>query len=179
MPVPIPSELVLTPAPCSDLIVDALTGVPVCTAGLETQPVTGDFVLRARVAMEHTGVYNAGTLVAFQDERHWVKVCFELGEHGFASECTVVTNGRSDDCSGARIDGDAVWLQLARTGDVFTAHYSLDGERWLLSRILHLPSMPTLEVGLGAQAPLGDPDTVRFSGCVLEEHGLADPRAGR
>ena len=66
-----------------------------------------------------------------QDDRHWIKACLEQGNWEFASVCTVVTNTYSDDANVITVNGNEIWLRLARTGDTFSVHYSYDGKEFV------------------------------------------------
>ncbi|MDR1705180.1 MAG: DUF1349 domain-containing protein, partial [Clostridiales bacterium] len=80
--------------------------------------------------------------------------------------------------NGCNVDADAVWLQLARAGNNFIIHYSLDGERFDMVRLCSLPVPETVKVGIEAQCPAGEGGTREFSGFTIEKRRLSDLRAG-
>ena len=125
--------------------------VPVANAPFFYTEVSGDFVLNARVRPNHRYTYDACALMVIKDERIWAKAAFEASDFGARAAVCVVTNGVSDDANGCNIDQDAVWLQIARVGDVFCVHYSLDGERFDMVRLFHLPVGDSVKVGLEAK----------------------------
>jgi uncharacterized protein len=89
---------------------------------------------------------------------------------------SVVTRGLSDDCNSGVVDGDAVWLRIARVGAAFAFHSSFDGERWDFVRHFALDSEP--RAGFLAQSPTGDGLSAAFSDIRLERTRLRDLRSG-
>jgi len=173
------NQLIVEAEPKKDFFVSPVDGSVTANAAFVYEEITGDFVCRARISLEHKSMFDAGVLLAMQDDTHWAKACFEMGDYGFKSVCTVMTNGVSDDCNGITVEGDAIWLQLARTGNVFSVHYSLDGEHYFMARLCSMPFVDTLKVGFEAQSPTGDGGKRYFTDFAIEKHGLADPRMGR
>ena len=76
---------------------------------------------------------------------------------------TVVTRGFSDDCNSVLIDGNTVYLRVARIGTAFALHYALDGRYWHFVRYFTLGALENLQVGFLAQSPTGEGCRVRFS----------------
>ncbi len=171
-------HLVIEADPGKDFFVNPVDGSVTANAAFVYEEITGDFVCRARVSLEHESMYDAGVLLALQDDTHWAKACFELSDYGFKDVCTVMTNGISDDCNGIIVENNSVWLQLARTGDVFTVHYSMDGENYIMARICSMPLSKILKVGFEAQSPRGDGGKRYFDHFVIKNEGLKEPRAG-
>ena len=151
--------------------------VPVANAPFFYTEVSGDFVLRARVRPNHRYTYDACALMVIKDERIWAKAAFEASDFGTRAAVCVVTNGVSDDANGCNIDQDVVWLQIARVGDVFCVHYSLDGERFDMVRLFHLPVGDSVKVGLEAQSPAGEGGLRLFSDVTLERRTVQNLRA--
>ncbi len=143
------------------------------------QEVEGDFVLRSKVSHDFTDVYDACILLAFENEHLWAKACFEYTDIGTHSVVTVMTNQTSDDANGVNIEGNQVWLQLARKDNVFAVHYSLDGENYKMARICSLPMQKKIQVGLAAQSPVGKGGVCHFEDVVLEQRTLCDIRGGK
>ncbi len=140
--------------------------------------VEGDFVFRAEVSLEMVSTYDAAVLLAMDHERLWAKACFELTDLGYPAVVTVFTDERSDDANGVKIDGDTVWLQLARKNDEFAIHYSRDGETFHMARYGWLPMAEKLKVGVEAQSPTGSGGWRIFRHVTLERKTLADIRDG-
>lgn len=151
---------------------------PVANAPFFYTEVTGDFVFRARVRPNHRYVYDACALMVIRDEYTWAKAAFEQSDFGTKAAVCVVTRQVSDDANGCNIDQDAAWLQIVRAGDIFCVHYSLDGERYDMVRLFHLPAGETVKVGLEAQSPAGEGGLRFFSNVSLELRTVKDIRKG-
>ena len=151
---------------------------PVANAPFFYTEVSGDFVFRARVRPSHRYTYDACTLMVIRDEYMWAKAAFEKSDFGTAAAVCVVTDQVSDDANGCDIGQDFLWLQIARAGDVFCVHYSVDGERFNMVRLFHLPVGESVKAGLEAQSPAGKGGIRLFSDITLEKRTVADLRAG-
>lgn len=151
---------------------------PVANAPFFYTEVRGDFVFRAKVRPNHRYVYDACALMVIKDEYMWAKAAFEKSDFGTKAAVCVVTNKVSDDANGCNIDQDEAWLQIVRVGDVFCTHYSLDGERFDMVRLFHLPAGETVKVGLEAQSPVGEGGLRFFSDVSLEYRTVENLRKG-
>ena len=151
---------------------------PVANAPFLYTEVKGDFVFRAKVRPGHRYVYDACALMVISDEYVWAKAAFEKSDFGTNAVVCVVTDQISDDANGCNIDQDTVWLQIVRAGDVFCVHYSLDGERFDMVRLFHLPVGESVKVGLEAQSPAGEGGIRLFSEISLENRTVKNLRAG-
>ena len=65
-----------------------------------------------------------------------------------------------------------------RVGDIFCTFYSLDGERFDMVRLFHLPVGETVKVGLEAQSPHGEGGLRFFSYVSLEKRTVKNIRQG-
>ena len=157
---------------------NGLLSAPVANAPFFYTEVMGDFVFRAKVRPNFKSVYDACALMVIQDEKLWTKAAFEKSDFGTPAAVCVVTNGVSDDANGCNIAQDEVWLQIVRVGDVFCTHYSLDGERFDMVRLFHLPVEKTVKVGIEAQSPAGEGGLRFYSDITLEKKTVANLRAG-
>ena len=99
---------------------------------------------------------NLASVMVMKDLTCWAKCCYELTDFGTHAAVSVVTKGDSDDANGCNLEGSTAWLQVARVGNNFAFHYSVDGENFYMMRYFHLPVDPVVKVGLLAQAPVGD-----------------------
>ena len=151
---------------------------PVANAPFLYTEVSGDFVFRARVRPNHRYTYDACALMVIKDDQMWAKAAFEASDFGTKAAVCVVTNGVSDDANGCNIDQDEAWLQIVRVGDVFCAHYSLDGARFYMVRLFYLPVGERVKVGLEAQSPAGEGGLRLFSDVTLERRTVQNLRAG-
>lgn len=140
--------------------------------------VQGDFVIKVKVRPEFKTTYDAACIMVIQDENTWVKAAFEKSDFGTNAVVSVVTNVTSDDANGCNVSEDSVWLQVARVGNCFAVHYSLDGEKFDMVRLFTLPADDTVKVGIEAQCPMGDGGYRYFSGLTIEKKTIENLRAG-
>lgn len=162
----------------SDYFVDAQTDEVINTAPFLYEEVCGDFVLKAKVHHDFISTYDACVLLALDNEALWAKACFEFSDLGTHSIVSVMTNKKSDDANNVSIEGNEVWLQLARKGNMFAIHYSLDGQTFKMARLTYLPMSETIKVGFEAQSPMGEGGMRYFEHCSLEHVTLNDIRDG-
>lgn len=116
--------------------------------------------------------------MALENDKLWAKACFEYTDLGTNSVVTVMTNGKSDDANGVDVEGNEIWLQMSRQDNIFAIHYSLDGDKFLMSRLSHLPMGRKIKVGLEAQSPTGNGGIRKFSNITLEERSPLNIREG-
>lgn len=162
----------------TDWFVHPGTGEATLTAPALLGPVSGDFLLRARVQVAFAETFDAGTLVLRHDERTWAKLCFEYSPDAEPMVVSVVTRGVSDDCNSFAVDGDSIWLRASRSGPACAFHASTDGRRWQLVRHFRLSADDEIEIGFLAQSPVGDGCAVTFSEIAFEAGTLVDLRSG-
>jgi len=141
--------------------------------------VEGDFVVRAKVSPNFKTTWDAACIMVVKDENMWIKAAFEKTDIDTLAVVSVVTNGRSDDANGCNIEADELWLQVARVGDNFAIHYSLDGEKFDMVRLCLLPVGTTVKVGLEAQCPVGEGGDRQFSNFSIEKRTIAKLRDGK
>ena len=140
--------------------------------------VSGDFVVRVQVSHEFKNMYDAACIMVMQDANIWAKACFELTDFDTHAVVSVVTNHTSDDANGCNMEGDTVWLQVARVGNAFSFHYSLDGIKFDMMRFFSLPVDKTIKAGLVAQAPIGNGGARMFKNFSLVNKSIKNIRAG-
>jgi regulation of enolase protein 1 (concanavalin A-like superfamily) len=141
-------------------------------------PVDGDFRAQAHVQPTFASTYDAGALMVRHSPTAWAKLCYESTDLGTHAVVSVVTNGSSDDANGVNLETPDVWLQIARQGDLFAMHYSLDGASWQMVRYFRLLVPPVVQVGLVAQSPIGPGTTVVFATFSVDKRSLENMRAG-
>ena len=146
-------------------------------AALFTSP-DEHFLLSAKVTVHFTSTFDAGVLFLYERDDLWAKLCFEYSPQNQPMVVSVVTRGLSDDCNSTVIDGNAVYLRVARMGETFSLHYSLDGTYWNMVRYFTLGKVKNLRVGFEAQSPTGDGCTVVFSEIAYRPDLLKDMRSG-
>ena len=168
--------LTIEAGPRTDIFVSLQGDPPSVTAPALLRSVEGDFVLSARVQVAFAAAFDAGVLLLYGDESRWAKLCFEYSPQGEPMIVSVITRGLSDDANGAVVDGDAVWLRIARIGSAYAFHFSRDGATWSFAR--HFALDGELEVGFEAQSPTGEGCAVRFDEIRFEQRTLGDLRDG-
>jgi len=142
-------------------------------------PVSGDFVVQARVRPNWQTVWDAAAIMVRHDARSWAKLCFESTDIGTKAAVSVVMRGASDDANGADLDISEVWLQVCRIGQVFGMHYSLDGQSWRMVRVFRLDVPEEVRVGLVAQCPAGLGAAIDWLSLSVEQRTVANIRAGK
>lgn len=141
-------------------------------------PPAGDFTWQAHVEVDFASTYDAGVLFLYVDEANWAKLCFEYSPQHQPMVVSVVTRGMSDDANGFTVDGNAIYLRLARIGEAVAFHASLDGHYWHFVRYFALAKSAGLQYGLLVQSPTGEGCTVRFSAIEYTARTLGDLRNG-
>jgi regulation of enolase protein 1 (concanavalin A-like superfamily) len=140
--------------------------------------VTGDFVMSVKVSHDFQDTYDSATIMVMKDSQVWAKACFEKTDFNTHAVVSVVTNQTSDDANGCNIDGNSVWLKVARVNHSFSFHYSVDGEKFFMTRFFNLPVEKILKVGLVAQAPTGKGGNRYFENFSLQQKTVKNIRFG-
>lgn len=162
----------------SDFVVSAKNGKVNASAAFLYQKVKGDFVLHAKVSQSFLSTYDAPALMAMESDTLWAKACFEYTDLNTRAVVSVMTDGTSDDCNGVETEQDHIWLQLCRQDQIFAVHYSMDGKKWRMHRILRQEMKEELMVGLVAQSPLGEGGDFVFEDVSLKLERKEDIRGG-
>ena len=172
------SSLELAAHPRTDWFVDPSGArAPILDGAALVGDVAGDFLLSARITVAFAATFDAGVLMVHVSDTVWAKLCFEYSPQREPMVVSVVTRGTSDDANGFVVDGDHVWLRIARMGAAFAFHASTDGAEWRLVRHFTLGDVePT--VGFEAQSPTGEGCEVRFDDIRFERRRLGDLRDG-
>jgi uncharacterized protein len=171
--------LTITAPARTDLFIDPAGAAPVLNAPrLLGTPPHGDFQLSARVTVDFGQTYDAGVLLAWLDDRHWAKLCFERSPQGAPMAVSVVTRGVSDDANAFTVDGRTLWLRISRLGPALAFHVATDGTHWHFVRYFALDATAELSVGFEAQSPLGEGCTATFAEIGYRSERLTDLRDG-
>ncbi len=141
-------------------------------------PPDENFLLSARVTVQFTSAFDAGALQVRERDDLWAKLCFEVSPQGQPMIVSVVTRGTSDDCNSVLIQGQTVFLRIARNGQTFAFHYSLDGRYWHMVRYFTLGRLGALRVGFSSQSPTGQQCRAVFTEIGYRAGTLADNRSG-
>ena len=171
--------LLLTAPPHTDWVADAATGERYRSAPAVGFTAPGKYTLAARVRPAFADTFDAGVLLVYLDESMWAKLCFEFSPQRQPMVVSVVTRGLSDDCNSVPISGDWVDLRIARAGQTFAFHYSLDGQYWHFVRLFALGQPgAVVRTGFLAQSPMGEGSHTVFSHIRYAERPLASYRDG-
>jgi regulation of enolase protein 1 (concanavalin A-like superfamily) len=179
------ATLTITAGPRTDMFVDPrgidgpTLNAPRLLGSPDADGAAGDYLLGARVRVGFSATYDAGVLLVYGDERSWAKLCFECSPDGRPMIVSVVTRGVSDDANAFEVDGDQVWLRVARLGRAYAFHASTDGTAWRLVRHFALaPGGPPPRIGFEAQSPTGGGCTATFERIRFARERLGDLRSG-
>ena len=85
---------------------------------------------------------------------------------------------RSDDCNHFAVAGSQIWFRIARGGDCFAFHSSMDGALWELVRYFAFDDAAGISAGFLAQSPTGEGCRVSFDEIRFEAGRLTDLRCG-
>jgi uncharacterized protein len=140
--------------------------------------VAGDFVMQVKVSHDFQDTYDSATVMVMKDFQVWAKACFEKTDFNTHAVVSVVTNQTSDDANGCNIDGNSVWLKVARVNNSFSFHYSIDGETFYMTRFFNLPVDETIKVGFVAQAPVGKGGKRYYEGFSIQHKTVKNIRFG-
>lgn len=163
--------------------IDSAEGIlpeSLCNAPYYYTEMEGDFVLQVKVSHDFKDIYDSASIMVMQDINNWAKCCFELTDFGTHAAVSVVTkNGQSDDANGCNIEGqNDIWLKICRVGCAFSFHYSLDGEKFYMTRYFIFPNIDKIKVGLLAQAPTGNGGERIYEHLSMEHRTVKNIRAG-
>ena len=172
------ATLTITAGARTDLFVDPQGTAETLNAPRLLADVSGDFLLSARVTVGFAATFDAGVLLLYAGEGEWGKLCFEYSPQRQPMVVSVVTHGVSDDCNSFVVEGDQVWLRVARLGRAFAFHASTDGTFWHLVRHFALDAGETIAVGFSAQSPTGEACTATFDAIRYAPERLHDLRNG-
>lgn len=170
--------LVVSAPAAADFFIDPSGETIKSSAPFLYTKVKSDFSVVTRVSVEMKQQYDSGCLMVMADDTHWAKLCFEFFED-YPSILSVVTKNSSDDCISAKVEVTQPYLRIARAGNCFAFHYSLDGKRWELVRYFGLDCPEEIKVGVVAQSPVGDGAQVKFDLFLLADGSSGDIRTVR
>lgn len=142
----------IAPVPHTNLFHSPDDGFVVVNAPMVLFAPEGDFTFKAKVSAQLVNIYDVAALVAYGDDKHWAKLCFENSALQEATVVTVVTRERSDDANSENLSSPFVYLAIARKGNEYSMHFSRDGRLWRLARHFQLPSEPKMRIGFAAHS---------------------------
>ncbi len=182
-----PLDWKVEPGPSLSILAGEITDLFVDPAGSVAKdnapvalfaPPDENFLLGARVTVQFASTFDAGVLQVRERDDLWAKLCFEYSPQGEPMIVSVVTRETSDDCNSVPIQGQTVFLRIARNAQTFAFHYSLDGRYWHLVRYFTLGRLGALRVGFSAQSPTGQHCRAVFDEIDYRMGTLADNRSG-
>lgn len=141
-------------------------------------PTAGDFLLSAKVEVGFQSTFDAGVLMLYHNAEYWAKLCFEYSPQRQPMVVSVINRGVSDDCNSVVINGNVVYLRIAKIGKTFAFHYSLDGRYWHFVRYFTFGIADAVRIGFSSQAPTGEGCTAMFSEVAYTQTTLKDTRNG-
>jgi len=126
------------------------------------------FVLRAKVTVDFKAKWDAGLLLVYEDDAHWAKLCLENSVYDKPTIVSVVTRGASDDSNGLEVEGNTIYLQMARTGPAVIFYASADAKAWHIIRAFTLGDASSkrvekMQAGFSSQSPTGKGHRTVFS----------------
>lgn len=140
--------------------------------------VSGPATLKATIQPEFVDTFDAGVLMAYEDDHAWAKLCFERAPDGRVLVVSVVTNGVSDDANAFEVITPSVQLRVSILGSAYAFHASLGGESWDLIRYFRLKGSPACRLGIGVQAPVGTGCSATFIDTDISQGAVTDIRNG-
>ncbi len=169
-----------TTGPVTDLFTPPGGDAPINNSPRLLAQVAGDFLLSARVTVEFRAKFDAGVLILYAGPDLWAKLCFEFSPLDEPTVVSVVTRGLSDDCNSVVMPSNQVFLRVARMGNTFGFHYSVDGAYWHMVRFFSLGEIGEAGIGVGisVQSPVGEGCSAVFDRMAFVRDTLADMRSG-
>ena len=155
--------------PNSDFICSPTQGDVIANAPFLFKEVEGDFLISACVKPTFRSTYDACAILVYANDKHWLKAAFEYTDLGTNSIVTVATDNYSDDANGVDIEGDCVYLQIIRQGNVFACHYSTNGIDYKMARILRMDVPSAMKIGVAVQSPTGEGQFMKFSNLIISQ----------
>lgn len=142
-------------------------------------PPEGDFQLSAKIMVDFKSQFDAGVLMIWVDDFHWVKFCFEYSPEAAPMIVSVVTIDYSDDANSFTVDSNSIWYRISRRDNVYALHAAVDGVLWELIRVFTLGSQQKgHKIGFAAQSPTGDGCSILFNEIKFSQNRLLDLRDG-
>jgi regulation of enolase protein 1 (concanavalin A-like superfamily) len=156
----------------TDWFVDPFDGTVANNAPILLFTPDSDYVLSARVTLKFDTKWDAGALMLWGDDHHWAKLSFEFSPEKKPTLVTVVTRGLSDDCNSVDLQGDSVYLRIAKSGRTYVFYFSLDGRNWQVLRTFSLDTELPIRAGFEAQSPAGSGAIAKFSSITYDSHRI-------
>jgi regulation of enolase protein 1 (concanavalin A-like superfamily) len=163
----------------TDFFIDYRTDVNISNAPFYYDYVDYDFEIKVCVRPEFANTYDAGAILIYDDDKHWIKAAFENTDLGYHSVVAVVTNEVSDDSNGEFINQEKVYIRVLRKDDYFCIHHSTDGNNWKMVRYFRQKFSKKLKIGVIAQSPVGNGCDVEYCDLKISKNEYLDIRKGK
>jgi regulation of enolase protein 1 (concanavalin A-like superfamily) len=159
----------------TDWFISPIDGKASANSPIMLFPAATDFSLSSKVTVDFRAQWDAGVLAVYADETHWAKFCFEKTVEQKPAIVSVVTRGLSDDSTAMPIDGNSVYMKIAKSGQAIFLYYSTDGTKWTVVRAFSLgPASQSLQIGFSAQSPVGAGSTTTFTDVQYKPNAVAN-----
>jgi regulation of enolase protein 1 (concanavalin A-like superfamily) len=136
------------------------------------------FTFSAKVTPTFHDTYDAGALYLWVRDDLWLKMAMEQDERGHKRMVTVRTTGTSDDNNHDVVTAKSVFMKISSDTKTVAFYYSLDGNQWQLIRLFRNDYPAKLWLGVSAQSPVGDGNSVTFNALTLTPTSVTDFRLG-
>jgi regulation of enolase protein 1 (concanavalin A-like superfamily) len=153
----------------------AINNAPVLLASVDN---TKPFTLTGKVTPGFHQTYDAGAFYVYVREDLWLKFAMEMDERHKTRMVTVRTIGTSDDNNHDVVTGKGVYMKITSDTHTIGFYYSLDNKSWQLVRLFRNEFPAAIGLGISAQSPLGDGNSVTFEGLSLTDRAVTDFRMG-
>ena len=162
----------------TDFFQEPTTNKGISTAPLFFKNIKGDFIAQVKVKPSFHSIYDGGGIMVYNNEKSWIKLCYEKTDIGCPTIVSVVTNNVSDDANGVEIDKEHIYLKVIRKNNCFCLFYSEDISNWHMVRYFQLKIPKNIKVGLEAQSPLGKGTKIIFTDFSIKEITVNNLRKG-
>jgi regulation of enolase protein 1 (concanavalin A-like superfamily) len=164
----------------TDFFEDPLSDYSMSNAPLLYTRISGDFTFSCSITPEFKSIYDAGAVLLYADITHWIKFAFENTDLGYTAVVSVVTNNKSDDCNGEKIESKSLALKISRKKNVVGLYYSPNSSDWKMARLLTFPHASQKDnlLGISAQSPMGNGCRVTFKNFDFKKTPINDFRKG-
>lgn len=136
------------------------------------------FTLSAKVTPTFLHTYDAGALYIWVRDDLWLKMAMERDERGRTRMVTVRTSGTSDDNNHDVVTAKSVYMKISSDTKTVAFYYSVDAQEWQLIRLFRNDYPQKLWLGVSAQSPVGDGNSVTFDALTLTQKSVTDFRLG-
>ncbi|WP_165784616.1 DUF1349 domain-containing protein [Solitalea longa] len=134
-----------------------------------------NFVFKTKVTPEFMNTYDGGAVLIYSDDANWANLLFEKNERNtYGIVSSLVKNKVSDGNYHTETTSKEVYLKVAKSGKIFNFYYSLDGQKWILTRTFPYKKMQNLRIGFYAQAAKGPSCKVHFTEISYNGKGFND-----